>query len=154
MIMHPSADRTGNEGNRSPCKHAQRAVRFTLHQRQPQTLPLFVCFVCSQTRQHCMTRPTHHYEFFGPYKGPVAVIIGLPAVCFGLVAACNTTGCTSWWLTPPSLPKDWHVFEDRAIIAVLGWILFQVCLWLLLPGKQAQGVLLRDGRRLTYKLTG
>ena len=101
-----------------------------------------------------MTSPTHHYEFFGPYKGPVAIIIGLPAVCFGLVAACNTTGCTSWSLTPPSLPKDWHVSEDRATYAVLGWIVFQVCLWLLLPGKQAQGVLLRDGRRLTYKLTG
>ena len=101
-----------------------------------------------------MAGRTPDYEFFGPYIGPVAIILGLPAICIGLVAACNQSGCTNWSLAPPRPPDDWRLFDKYASAAVLGWILFQACLWLVLPGKKAQGVVLTDGRRLKYKLTG
>ena len=101
-----------------------------------------------------MADSTPDYEFFGPYVGPIAIVLGLPAICIGLVAACNQSGCTDWSLNPPRLPDDWRLFDHRASVAVLGWILFQACLWLVIPGKKAQGVVLTDGRRLTYKLTG
>ena len=101
-----------------------------------------------------MGQAAFHYEFFGPYIGPIGIILGLPAVCFGLVAACNSRGCTDWSLHPPQLPASWQLFSSQATLVLLCWILLQAAIWLILPGKRAQGVVLKDGTRLTYKLTG
>jgi hypothetical protein len=37
-------------------------------------------------------KPHVHYEFGGPV-GAAGIILGLPAVCYGLVVCCNATGC-------------------------------------------------------------
>lgn len=54
-----------------------------------------------------MSRPSGEfvYEFQGPYLGPAGVIIGLPLVCYMLVAACNADHCLSH-LNPPT-GLDW-----------------------------------------------
>ena len=103
----------------------------------------------------CMTAEVH-YEFWGPYLGPVGIIVGLPAVCFGLFAACNQTGCVrlpgdlSWPAWPPSA----QLLSTDACLAVAGWIVAQAVLHCLVPGKRVRGAELRDGVQLTYKLTG
>jgi hypothetical protein len=38
--------------------------------------------------------------------------------------------------------------------AVVAWFVLVLLLHVLLPGEEAQGVLLPTGRRLTYKLNG
>ena len=101
--------------------------------------------------------PTH-YEFGGPHLGPAALVLGLPAVCYALLAACNDSGCVAGVRglvdvrTWPGLPTPAATLAGAAVIAA--WFAFQAALHLLLPGATAQGVVLADGRRLTYKLTG
>ncbi len=97
-----------------------------------------------------------HFEFFGPRLGPLAIVIGLPAVLYGLVATCNPRGCLALWprLQLPGWPLRTPLFTWQACGVWLGWLLFQVGMHLLLPGKRLQGTELRDGSRLTYKLTG
>jgi lamin-B receptor len=101
----------------------------------------------------------HHYEFCGPHLGPAAMLIGLPAVCYALLAVCNDRGCArslpallagppAW----PGLPRplaSWAGFG-----AVGGWFAAQAAVHLAAPGKVRQGVPLAGGGRLTYKLTG
>jgi Delta14-sterol reductase len=101
-------------------------------------------------------KKTPHFEFGGPV-GTTAMLLGLPAVCYGLVAACNPGGCSLD-------PKTWHSPLDfvpgrgspflASFAAVALWFAAQAALHLLLPGPRIEGVPLPDGRRLRYKLTG
>jgi Ergosterol biosynthesis ERG4/ERG24 family len=97
-----------------------------------------------------------HYEFCGPRLGPLAIIVGLPAVLYGLIGICNARGCLALWprLRLPGWPLGTPLFTWQACGVWLGWLAFQVGLHLLLPGRRLQGTELRDGSRLTYKLTG
>ena len=74
---------------------------------------------------------TTHYEFMGP-PGALAIILGLPAGCYGLVFFCNEDAC----------------------LVFLGWMAFCVAAHAALPGVIKQGTVLPDGSRLTYKLNG
>ena len=95
------------------------------------------------------------YEFVGPVLGPMAVMVGLPAVCYGLVYACNAGGCFNFQnLSLPGLPPQTQLISTEAFVAILGWLAFQIVLHLFLPGKKLQGTLLADGKRLTYKVNG
>ena len=95
------------------------------------------------------------YEFLGPLLGPVSIMIGLPAVCYGLVYACNSDGCLSFRnLSVPGLPPQTQLISSRAFLAILGWAAFQTILHLVLPGKHVQGTPLVNGQRLKYKLNG
>lgn len=96
-----------------------------------------------------------HYEFFGPYLGPIGIVIGLPLLCYALVYACNADGCMH--LSPfsiPGFPADQRFFTWEATGIFLGWMALQVALHLILPGRKLQGVQLPNGSRLTYKLNG
>ena len=95
------------------------------------------------------------YEFMGPVLGPMAVMVGLPAVCYGLVYACNAEGCFSVRsLSVPGLPPQTQLISTKAFVAILGWMAFQMVLHLCMPGKYIQGTLLANGKRLTYKVNG
>lgn len=95
------------------------------------------------------------YEFMGPVLGPVAVMVGLPAVCYGLVYACNAEGCLSFRsLSVPGFPSRTQLISAEAFAAILGWLAFQIVLHLLMPGKHIRGTLLANGKRLTYKVNG
>lgn len=97
----------------------------------------------------------HEYEFMGPVLGPTAVMVGLPAVCYGLVYACNAEGCFSLGsLSLPGLPPQTQLISARAYVAIFVWLAFQIVVHLLLPGKHIQGTVLANGKRLTYKVNG
>ena len=96
----------------------------------------------------------HEYEFFGPLLGPIGIMFGLPAVCYALVFLCQGETC----LTDGSFSlKTVHsspIFTWDALVVLLCWIFFQIMLHLLLPGEIVNGIVLPDGKRLSYKLTG
>lgn len=96
------------------------------------------------------------YEFFGPYIGPICIVIGLPLVCYGLVYACNAQGCMQLapHFTLPGFAVDQKFFSWEAMGVVVGWFAFQIALHVLLPGQRHQGVLLPNGTTLSYKLNG
>ena len=87
---------------------------------------------------------THHFEFWGPYLGPVAIIGGLPVVTVLLqwyVAIFTTGGApeTSW---------------AGGARVVCCWLVGVIALHRWLPGKLANGVKLSTGHSLPYKLNG
>ena len=108
-----------------------------------------------------------HYEFGGPL-GTTAMLLGLPAVCYGLIAACNPRGCSldprTWHSPLDFVPGaaaagrggkrfSWSPFLASSAAVAL-WFAAQAALHLLLPGPRIEGVLLASGERLRYKLTG
>lgn len=97
----------------------------------------------------------HEYEFFGPH-GPAVLTLVLPAVIYGLVYTCNSSGCLELWpqLRIPGFPSGAQLFSWEALQVYCGWFFGLVALHLILPGKKAEGVVLPNGKRLTYKLNG
>ena len=98
------------------------------------------------------------------------MLVGLPFVCYALIASCNPKGCSLD-------PRTWHspldfvpnnkggggggggggVFSPflTSFAAVVVWFAAQAALHLLLPGAPLiEGVLLPTGKKLKYKLTG
>ena len=67
------------------------------------------------------------FEFQGPYLGPIVLVFGLPAVCYGLIHACNGRGCIGWsswhW---PGLSEGAVLFSWQATAVYLAWLLLQV----------------------------
>lgn len=98
------------------------------------------------------------FEFCGPLLGPVGMLIGLPGVCYALVAACNDTGCVAG--ADLFRPAAWPGLGGRALFswaglaAVVAWFVAQAAVHLVAPGRVAEGVVLSTGTRLPYKLTG
>lgn len=101
-----------------------------------------------------MSSKGHKYEFFGPVIGPLGIMLGLPAVCYSLVFLCHGETClTDSKFVMKSIDIS-VLFTWNALLTFLCWMLFQICLHLLVPGGMAEGVILPDGSRLKYKLTG
>ena len=97
----------------------------------------------------------HEYEFLGPVVGPAGIMVALPLVCYGLVYICNADGCLGVnGLRTRGFPSQTQLISAEACLAVAGWMAFQIALHLALPGNFVEGVLLPNGKRLKYKLTG
>jgi delta14-sterol reductase len=102
-------------------------------------------------------------EFFGPI-GTLAVTIFTPAITWALWFTCNeTTGC------PPTTRAGWQTVGDnlldwpssagkwwdwKAAGVFMGFYLYLVICWAVLPGDKVQGTLLRDGTKKTYTMNG
>lgn len=97
----------------------------------------------------------HEFEFFGPHV-PGVLLVALPLVLYGLIYACNETGCLS--LTPvlsvPGFPDGSSVFSPMALFVYLAWFFGLASFHLLMPGAIAEGTLQPNGQRLKYKLNG
>ena len=104
-------------------------------------------------------------EFFGPW-GTFGVSSACPTVAYLLYYGCNeTTGC------PATTSQGWQVIYDRVINndwpamagrlwdwkaagAILGWYVFCIACWAVLPVDATEGTVLRDGRRKKYWMNG
>ncbi|KAK4990175.1 erg24, C-14 sterol reductase [Elasticomyces elasticus] len=105
----------------------------------------------------------HGYEFGGPI-GASLITFGLPVGCYAFAFLCNDiSGCpVPSLLHPSNLTLDklkretgWPGFtgllNTETVIATLGYYLFSLALYALLPGQEVQGTELRSGGRLKYK---
>ena len=105
-----------------------------------------------------------HWEFGGPIGG-LGIMVGLPTVMYFLLFSCGSlkkegaSYCVSGPLALPELTEldipplhEWWSLEAAAVF--LGWFAFQVALERLLPGDVAEGVKLKTGERLKYRLNG
>ena len=106
---------------------------------------------------------SHATEFLGPI-GTAGISIIAPLTSYFLFYACNEgTGC------PPTSMTDWatiwkrlggwpsssgQLWEWKAAGVYLVWYAFCVMCWAILPSEKAQGNLLRDGKRVIYRMNG
>ena len=102
-----------------------------------------------------------HYEFFGPYLGPISLLFFLPALVWWTARYCTAEGwphpALSW---PPSaaLLPSWADIQASISIPAFGvycaWFALQAALHVVVPGRVVQGTQLADGSRLPYKVNG
>ncbi|KAL3478546.1 ergosterol biosynthesis ERG4/ERG24 [Aspergillus californicus] len=105
------------------------------------------------------------YEFCGPY-GAFAITFGLPVLLFGFTFLCNdVSGCPApSLLHPHTLTLDalkeevgWpeggirDLYDTQVLLWVLSYYLFQLVLYVVLPGQVVEGTELACGGRLHYK---
>ena len=111
--------------------------------------------------------PSHSFEFGGPI-GALGVTLAVPFFSYWLAFACTEDACPRWPL--PEL-LDWHAQGARAMFGgdaawwkgmwsleatgvYCAWYAWTVLCWAVLPGKEVEGTVMRDGNRLTYKMNG
>jgi hypothetical protein len=95
------------------------------------------------------------FEFGGPH-GPAFIMLSLPAVVYGLVYACNAGGLLSLYpaLSIPGFPAGQEIATLSGLVGLFGWMALVLLLHLGLPAQRAEGVVLPNGKRLTYRLNG
>lgn len=97
---------------------------------------------------------TTEFEFMGPYLGSYGILLGLPLLVWAASYYCNQNG---WPVIPSALPM-WDdikgTWSNEVFLVYIAWFLFQVVLHLLVPGPDVDGVQLRNGSRLKYRING
>ncbi|RUP49886.1 ergosterol biosynthesis ERG4/ERG24 family-domain-containing protein [Jimgerdemannia flammicorona] len=104
---------------------------------------------------------TEHFEFLGP-PGAAAMITFLPLLVWFLAFFCNEDGCppkSIWSIGVEDLSRWFslkfflaNMYDPTAYAAYLGFVLFLAGLYIVLPGEEIEGTLLRNGKRLKYKV--
>ncbi|XP_078673907.1 delta(14)-sterol reductase TM7SF2-like isoform X1 [Branchiostoma floridae x Branchiostoma belcheri] len=93
---------------------------------------------------------TTEREFGGPV-GTFLMTFLLPATVLYLYGVCNKAHCDLVFV--PHLPKTLDAyFSTNAALVFLGWFLFQALIYMVPIGRLADGVPLRDGRMLKYRV--
>lgn len=106
---------------------------------------------------------TQHYEFLGP-PGAFLVSTITPFLTFAFTFACSEKagGCPRSWLELPTAflesvkDVDWWKaqWDPVGFGAYWAWYVFTVVAWFVLPGDWVDGMPLRTGGRLRYKING
>jgi hypothetical protein len=105
---------------------------------------------------------TTSYEFLGP-PGAFFITLAVPTVTYALYFACSeqSGGClpTSLAVFPvvralTSLAWWTSLWDTKASLIYVSWYFFCVLSWHLLPGDWVEGVALRTGQKLKYKING
>jgi len=99
-----------------------------------------------------------HTKEFGGTLGTIGIMVGLPVVIYALFFLCNRQYCLAWNNIPEAfslpLPSWDQLWDSTALLIVVAWVLALVVLERILPGPVAEGMPLRDGSRLRYRLNG
>ncbi|KAJ2848659.1 erg24, C-14 sterol reductase [Coemansia erecta] len=103
---------------------------------------------------------TTHREFFG-FPGAVAVMTTTVAVLYTWYFSCNERdGCQlpltfDRWKHIIASATDFHAyFNTQALKYVAMWWAWLAVLYFILPARTVQGVVLRNGQRLKYPISG
>ncbi|GEM08767.1 C-14 sterol reductase [Rhodotorula toruloides] len=108
---------------------------------------------------------TEHYEFGGGL-GALGVTLAVPFFTYWLAFACTADQCPPWpmrklvafhsnGLKAMQDPTWWESLWDWEAAGVyLAWYFWTVACALALPGKEIEGVKLRNGKKLKYTMNG
>jgi hypothetical protein len=107
-----------------------------------------------------MNPPTAHYEFLGP-PGALAVSLLVPVTTYALFFACNEQNAcipafASDRVVAAVSDPDWWLalWDTEAALIYLGWYVFCILAWAILPGDWVKGTTLRNGEHQSYKING
>lgn len=121
-----------------------------------------MCFELQDNLNMSLNPKTVHREFFG-LPGAIGITLGLPTLItfFELVTnekysvqGINLDLDTIANQIPSFAELKQYAFDSNCWKAYLTWFFGLVVLDFILPGKRLQGVALRDGTKLTYKING
>jgi delta14-sterol reductase len=101
--------------------------------------------------------PVDRWAFGGPW-GALGLTVALPLIVFYLWVCIADHGgalffpgsADEWWVLLRRVPAP----TPTAALIYGAWLLLQVALQLLLPGRWVEGTPLADGSRLKYKMNG
>ncbi|KAJ2725472.1 erg24, C-14 sterol reductase [Coemansia sp. Benny D115] len=103
---------------------------------------------------------TEHREFFG-FPGAIGVMLGTTTVLYVWYFSCNAQdGCQlpvtkgRWMHIITSALNYQAYWNPTALKYVSLWWCWLAALYFVLPGSRKQGVVLRNGERLTYPING
>uniref|UniRef100_A0AAY5KRZ4 Delta(14)-sterol reductase TM7SF2 n=1 Tax=Esox lucius TaxID=8010 RepID=A0AAY5KRZ4_ESOLU len=90
---------------------------------------------------------------FGGTLGATCIPVFLPLTVLYLLCVCRSPAASvlQW---PPVLPPTAQLWDPLAPILLLAWIAFQSFLYLLPLGKVSDGMVLKNGSRLKYRING
>jgi len=102
------------------------------------------------------------YEFGGPF-GTAVIILIVPILVYSLHYGCSDqNGCPSPLISITNLdvstfgdPDFWKsLWDTEAMLVYLSWYTFCVVSWAVLPGDWVEGLPMRNGKRMKYKING
>jgi len=102
------------------------------------------------------------YEFGGPLGASVIILI-VPVLVYSLYFGCSDqNGCPSPLVSVRNLdastlvnPNFWKdLWDTEATLVYLIWYTFCVVSWAVLPGDWVEGLPMRNGKRMKYKING
>jgi len=106
---------------------------------------------------------TRGYEFFGP-PGALFVSTSVPFFAYLLSLQCSERagGCPRSWVELPTEFKtavtdpDWwkSLWDTEAFLVYFGWYAFCLIAWVILPGDWVEGLQMRNGKKMKYKING
>lgn len=102
------------------------------------------------------------YEFGGPLGAFVIILIVLILVYSLYFGRSDQNGCPSLFVSVRNLdistlgnPDFWEdLWDTEATLVYLTWYTFCVVSWAVLPGDWVEGLPMRDGKRMKYKING
>lgn len=105
---------------------------------------------------------TTHYEFGGPI-GAVGMVVFLPILVLFFATCCDETGYPSQafkddWKSAllSKLNKDFLIslFDPIAFLIYIAFVAILALFYLVLPGDNIPGTVLRDGTKHKYRMNG
>ncbi|KAI9471983.1 MAG: ergosterol biosynthesis ERG4/ERG24 [Benjaminiella poitrasii] len=105
---------------------------------------------------------TRHYEFGGPI-GALGMVVCLPVLVLFFATCCDSTGYPSqafrddWKTTVLSkFTLDYlkSIWDPSAFMVYVGFVALLAFFYLILPGDNVPGTMLRDGNRIKYRMNG
>jgi delta14-sterol reductase len=106
---------------------------------------------------------TQHKEFLG-VPGAIGISLLVPFFSYFFDKGCSEQGCPPLPVTTffkqgfikytTSLQPWLDLYDADAMKLYLAWYTFCVVCWFVLPGKWVEGLPLRNGKRLSYKING
>jgi hypothetical protein len=152
-----SASRTRTPASATPVpkSHQRRAaVSRSPAQTRPARGAVKPAASASTTASSHDATVTTHFEFFGPYIGPLGILVGLPLLVWASAFYCNQAGWPAIPMRLPTMRELSDSFSLHVFLVYVAWWSFQAFLHVVVPGPTAEGVLLRDGSRLKYRING
>lgn len=104
-----------------------------------------------------MNPKTTHFEFMGPYVGPIGMYTLLPAFVWCYTFFNNSKGWPyideniSWDYIINAVKSSW---DPSVFLTYCAYYAMLVLFYFILPGERKEGTVLRNGKKLIYPMNG
>ncbi|MBN3277033.1 LBR protein, partial [Polyodon spathula] len=141
-------------------KNSRLDVRYNLRPRKEETAGKVMESEEPERKMENIVEKTHKYKVpktteleFGGKIGAFFMLLLLPATVFTLLLICGRKDA-SVLNFPPALPALNTLWDNQVFGIVVLWFLVQALIYVLPIGKVVDGLPLKNGNRLRYRING